>query len=125
MAKKLLAGVLSFCIALLLLESLARIAWTITTDVASADPLETQWYAYHPEFGWTGKPGFSGRVVAREGSERTFDSTGFVIGELAKFSNAQSKKILFIGDSNMFGFDLPREASFVSIADSMLENACS
>jgi lysophospholipase L1-like esterase len=119
--KRLTQGILSLFVACALIETLSRAYYTIAQDTARTKP--ELWYTFSREFGWTGKPGYKGPVLHRPASEREFDSTGFVAGEMQKFGDTTAAKILFIGDSNMFGFEVPFSASFPVQTDSLLENA--
>jgi lysophospholipase L1-like esterase len=121
--KKILLGVSSFIIVMVLIELVSRIAATIEQDVTRGPDGLEQWFEYSASRGWIGKPGYHSRVAYREGSSRTFDADGFVEGEIARFADSTRIKIAFVGDSNPFGFDLPQNQSFVSRLDTLLEGA--
>lgn len=116
--KKVSSGLLSLVIALLLFEGLSRIVGSFVHDAAENNIED--WYVYSPELGWERKPGFEGIVTT---TERTFDAEGFLEGDAPKLADSTKKKILFVGDSNVFGNDQPASKTFVALVDSLLPDA--
>ncbi len=120
--KKLLAGLLSFIIAIAIVELLSRAASVFVHDAEVQRKTEDPWYEYSPDLGWERKPGFDNTFG---GVQRSFDDEGLFAGDQSKFSNSTKKKILFVGDSNTFGNDSPVDAIFPSLVDSLLPDAVS
>ncbi|MEO8166964.1 MAG: SGNH/GDSL hydrolase family protein, partial [bacterium] len=120
--KKLLAGLLSFFIAIAIVELLARAASVFVHDAEVKEKTEDPWYVYSADIGWERKPGFDNTFG---GVRRKFDEEGLFAGDQSKFSDSTKKKILFVGDSNTFGNDSPVDAIFPSLVDSLLPDAVS
>lgn len=116
------SGVLSLLVAVAVLELLARASVTFVAD-ANAEKRkqrEEGWAVFSPVLGWERKPGFSGKIDA---VDRTFDASGLLAGDTEKLNDSLHSKILFVGDSNVFGKDQPASASFVAFVDSLLPDA--
>lgn len=118
--KRLLTGILSFLIALAVIELLARAVFVFVRDADIEKNKEGDWFVYSPDLGWERKPGFDNTFG---GVRRSFDQQGFLIGDEGKLSDGVQKKIIFIGDSNTFGNDSPVEKIFPSLVDSLLPAA--
>lgn len=118
--KNFVKGMLALVLALVVFEGVSRIAATIFYDVTTPDPEDAAWYSFSPEYGWTGKPGYSGPVVERPEGARMFDESGFVAGEMQKLNNAPKRKILFIGDSKTFGYEIPKQHGMASLLETLL-----
>ena len=112
--KKYLLGLLSFIVAFLFIEGLARIGYTL---ISNDNPDE--WFIYSSELGWERKPDFRGPVY---GSRRVFDSNGFIAADTEQITDTKKNKIIFIGDSNTFGNGVPTDSTFVEVLDDMLPN---
>ena len=103
--KSTLLGAVLALFMLMSTEGVARVAYTLWTDLhAHHDP----WFIYSPDLGWNRRPGFSGSVG---GFVRTFDSAGFFAVDSEDVADAQ-RKILFLGDSNTFGYGTATPDSF-------------
>lgn len=118
--KKFFSGILSLLIALLVVELVARVSWTLLINYGEATLDQEPWFIYSQELGWQRKPNFAGKI---EAVTRCFDSEGWLAGDQEKLSNRTVKKILFVGDSNTFGNDCPVEKTFVALVDSLLPDA--
>jgi lysophospholipase L1-like esterase len=106
------------------LEALARVVKTIESDVRGAHAgrgVLHPAFAGSPTLGWVRRPGFRG--VAEATHLREFDEEGYYTIDTAQVADAAIPKIVFIGDSNAFGFDVPTDASFVEVADRLLPGA--
>lgn len=112
--KKYLLGLLSFIVAFLFIEGLARIGYTL---ISNDSPDE--WFIYSSELGWERKPDFRGPVYD---SRRIFDSNGFIAADTEQITDIKKNKIIFIGDSNTFGNGVPTDSTFVEVLDDMLPN---
>lgn len=108
--KNIIFGMGVYLFLLLFLEGTARVGYKIFVN---ASPQSETWYVYSPELLWEPKPNFSGEIGH---IHREFDSQGFLSVDTTQKDDSQ-KKILFIGDSNTFGFNVPVEATFVEILD--------
>ncbi|HEU0203903.1 MAG TPA: SGNH/GDSL hydrolase family protein [Burkholderiaceae bacterium] len=117
--KKLFLALLPTMIVLGVLETAARIASTVEADHA-ASPETEAWVDYSPSIGWERKPGFKG-VIAN--SEHEFDRRGYLAIDSPQIAAAPGrKKVLFLGDSNTFGFGVSAAASFVEQVEKRLPN---
>jgi lysophospholipase L1-like esterase len=119
--KKLSFSFVVFVSALLVLEMLARIAGTIDEDISERAPANADaWMRYSPIVGWERRPGYEGDVG---GAERAFDDAGYFTADSDEITNSfDRKKVVFIGDSNTFGWGAPTPASFVEVAEKLLPN---
>ena len=68
--KKILSGILSFIIAIILLELLSRVAFTVAADTSPQKETIEEVLVYSREMGWERKPNFNGKF---RGVERKFD----------------------------------------------------
>jgi lysophospholipase L1-like esterase len=105
-------------VVLLLVEALARVALTVEQDVVSkkvSSPEE--WFVYSPTLGWERKPGYKGVFG---GYEREFDGAGYFAVDSKQVADTLRKKVVFIGDSNTFGFGVPTPSSFVEVVEGLL-----
>jgi lysophospholipase L1-like esterase len=113
--KRILSGMVSFLVVLLLLEGISRIAATVIHDYWSAKAANVDmWYELSPDLGWVNEPGFKGDV-AGAGVQRAFDKSGMFPGDSLYRSGSRRWKVAFIGDSNTFGFGVPEESTFVEL----------
>ncbi len=120
------AGVaLSLGLALLLvLESVARVVSTVEDDVQAIWERDEEGPAAlqpSPTLGWMRRPGF--KAIAEETHMREFDGNGFQAIDTAQARDPSAFKLLFVGDSNTFGFDVPTDATFVEVAERLLPGA--
>jgi lysophospholipase L1-like esterase len=109
---------LASVVVLLLVEALARVGLTVEQDVASkkVSALE-EWFVYSPTLGWERKPGYKGVFG---GYEREFDGAGYFAVDSKQVTDTRRKKVIFIGDSNTFGFGVPTPSSFVKVVEGLL-----
>jgi lysophospholipase L1-like esterase len=109
---------------LLALEALARVAKTVETDLRDA-PARSRvlhpWFAGSSTFGWVRRPGFRG--VAEDTHVREFDENGYQTVDTGQVKDTVLPKVVFIGDSNTFGLDVPTAESFVEVADRLMPGA--
>lgn len=109
-------------------ESLARIGYTLnSTLVDFRSPGNGQglsigysaaWFRYLPGVGWGRRAGFKGK--SDDGVDREFDAQGFFAVDSGKIAESGTPKVLFIGDSNTFGFGVPTAASFAEYTERLL-----
>lgn len=114
--RQILFGLLSFLIAFGLLEGVARLVYLIPSVGKSENELPA-WVVPSPDFGWTIKPGFHGRVHR---VERSFNPQGYVTVDTAQLRHSGRPKVVFIGDSNTFGWAVETPDTFVEVVDSLL-----
>jgi hypothetical protein len=111
--KQTLLGILSFIIAFLLLESISRIGATIVDDYRALRTMHNQdWFELSPQLGWKNNEGFKGSLA---GVYREFDNEKRLLSAPSSAGTHPKWKIAFIGDSNTFGFGVPRESTFVEL----------
>jgi lysophospholipase L1-like esterase len=114
--KNMLKVLLVSIFVLSLLEALARVVKTVDLDVARLAPGE--WFVYSPTLGWERKPGFRGVVEGL--AESDFDEAGYFVIDSKQIADTNKKKIIFIGDSNTFGYGVPAQSSFVEVVEWLL-----
>jgi lysophospholipase L1-like esterase len=118
MRKTIALSLLACLVALLIGECLARLVVTVGDDVAhSRQSAEERWLQYAPDLGWVRKPGFKGEVG---GAEREFDAAGYFTVDSAQLAASGRKRVIFIGDSNTFGFGAATAESFAEVAERRL-----
>lgn len=107
-SRLLLYQVLIFAGGLLVLEALARIAFTIQRDISAPEP----WYRIARDVGWEHRPGFSGGDDC--GKPRAFDARGLVAGDAARLAKASDGqfRVVFVGDSNTYGYCVETKDTF-------------
>ncbi len=111
-------GLLSLLASFLVLEIGARVAESFSRDFQRApDVDDREWSVFTPDRGWALRPGYRGIVG---GYPRVFDADGFLAVDSAQVHDAALARILFIGDSNMFGVGTPTASSFVEVVDSLV-----
>jgi lysophospholipase L1-like esterase len=115
--KNVLAGLLSLIVVLLIVEGLARVGHTVLRDINRNGPGD--WFIYSPGLGWEPKPGFTGIVGD---SEREFDHQGFISSDTRQISDKRTTKVVFLGDSNTFGWGVSTSSTFVEVIDTLLPN---
>jgi hypothetical protein len=77
------------------------------------------WVIYSRDLGWERKPGYKGNA---EGGYREFDREGYLAVDSHKIADTRKKKIIFIGDSNTFGYRVQTRESFVQVVENLLPN---
>jgi hypothetical protein len=99
---------------LVILEAIARVAYTLHVDTRE------EWFIYTSDMGWDRRPNFNGLDLC--GTHRVFDSQGLVSIDATQLQNGGSKqrRVMFLGDSNTYGYCLPTESTFVEVADRLL-----
>jgi lysophospholipase L1-like esterase len=110
---------LLFC----LIEVLARFVYTVRSDVEQLreqTPESKFWYRYSPIVGWEAIPGFKGNVSGYGYGYREFDDRGFLVPDNEKASERALNTVLFIGDSNTFGFGVPTLSTFAEVTEQLL-----
>jgi len=118
-SRTLLLAVLAVVVMSTLIEGLARLASTVMHDVAAARQAnESDWLAYLPSLGWERKPRFKGWAG---GGEREFDAAGYFAVDSAQVADRKGhKRVVFVGDSNTFGFGATTADSFVEVVERRL-----
>jgi lysophospholipase L1-like esterase len=101
-------------------EALARLADTLRSDLAqfrSPTPA-ANWFRYSPVMGWEKRPGFKGK--SDDGVNRNFDAQGFLDVDSKTAAEAPPHTVLFLGDSNTFGYGAPTDSSFAEVTPRLL-----
>jgi len=113
----------SFVLVFCAVEALFRLADSVRSDVADlrAPSPPPTWYRYSPLTGWENRPGFKGK--SDDGVDRVFDAQGFLDADSKKVFAQVPNKIVFVGDSNTFGYGVPAEASFAEVTERLLPGA--
>ena len=98
-----------------------RIAETLRGDIQAKAAWSDhgRWSIYTPELGWERRPGFNG-ITDLDGIARSFDAEGFFSVDSKKIADRTKPKVLFIGDSNTFGFGVTPASSFAEVANAAL-----
>jgi lysophospholipase L1-like esterase len=117
--KKVLFTIVVFLFVLVMLEIPARVAGTIDQDIsARALANADRWMRYSPTVGWERRPGYEGHVG---GADRAFDAEGYFAVDSDEITDSSGrKKVVFIGDSNTFGWGAPTPASFVEVTEELM-----
>jgi len=117
--KNLSFAVLASVGVLVALELLGRVGSTVHRDIAwKQDTTPEQWLIHSPTVGWEKKPGYEGSVGL---ADREFDAEGyFAVDSDQVAASSGKKKVVFVGDSNTFGWGVPTAASFVEVAENLL-----
>jgi lysophospholipase L1-like esterase len=104
-----------------LLEGGLRVANTIRADAARWRVVtDTPLFRAHrrtADMGWERRPGWRGTFG---GAERAFDAAGHLTIDSEKLAVRRGKRIVFIGDSNTFGFGVRTEESFAEVTERLL-----
>lgn len=117
--RNVLLGLLVSVTVMLFAEVLSRAAKTFDVDRGSTVSLApAEGFAYSAKLGWERKPGYKG--LAAGGHEREFDAAGYVTADSTQVSDATKQKIVFIGDSNTFGYGVSTRSSFVEVVEGLL-----
>jgi lysophospholipase L1-like esterase len=109
-------------------ESLARIGYTLKSTLSESRGQSrgqarsvgylADWFRYSPVTGWEKRPGFRGK--SDDGVDREFDAQGLLAVDSEKAAASDAQKVLFIGDSNTFGFGVPTTAGFAEYTGRLL-----
>jgi lysophospholipase L1-like esterase len=114
-----LSTVFVFCA----LEAVARLAYSLHSDYAEMHSEGNQpisWFRYSPVKGWENRPGYTGPTD--DGIQRKFDENGVSFPDTSKPAGQVSKTVVFIGDSNTFGYGVPTSASFPEVTARIVPN---
>ena len=95
------------------LEGGVRIATTIYNDHDESG----KWYIYSSDLGWERRPGFNSNVAS---TKKQFDSNGYLASDTQQISDTSKPKIIFIGDSVTFGYNVATPSTFVELLDTSL-----
>src|SRR5579863_3144424 len=112
-----LSSLLVFCA----LEALARLAHSLRSDyveIRGEANKPATWFRYSALKGWENRPGYRGPTD--DGIRRKFDEDGVSFADIGKSAEQRSNTVVFIGDSNTFGFGVPTSASFAEVTARML-----
>jgi lysophospholipase L1-like esterase len=116
--KKMVAYQIAIAILMLLgLEGLCRIAHTFSSTSASEGE---EWVVRTPGLGWERRPNYKGPDIC--GISRASDARGLLPFDAAQLeeTNPEQLTVLFIGDSNTYGYCLEADSTFVEVADRAL-----
>jgi lysophospholipase L1-like esterase len=109
---------------LLGLEGAARVVTTIESDMDAPLPGDLpesgRWLLPSTRFGWELRPNFTGHVWDLGRHPRRFDAHGHLALDSEQIADETRPKVVFIGDSNTFGWGNPSEKTFVEVVDRML-----
>ena len=111
-------GILSLVIVVLLLEAGARVVATVTDDISRED---NKWFVMSADRGWELRPGFHGRPQCGVGGD--FDGQGFLEVDSAQIAETGKTRILFLGDSNTFGYCIGNNVTFAEQTDELIPDA--
>jgi len=76
-----------------------------------------RWFRSSPIVGWEAIPGFKGKV---NNDYREFNDRGFLEDDHEETSERAPNTVLFIGDSNTFGFGVSNPSSFAGVTEQLL-----
>jgi lysophospholipase L1-like esterase len=120
--KTVLFGFLASLLILFSVEAAIRLFDSVRSDISQAGkPVAGDVSissVFSQDVGWERRPGFKGRDV--DGVVREFDSDGYFAIDSQKIAGRSRKKILFIGDSNTYGFGVTPSAAFPEVAGRLL-----
>jgi len=116
--KRLSFTVVAFVLMLAAVELLARVAGTVKRDI---DPKRSngpeQWLVHSPTMGWEKKPDYEGSLGM---ADREFDAEGYLTVDSDEVhGKSGNKKVVFIGDSNTFGWGASTPDSFVEVTENL------
>jgi lysophospholipase L1-like esterase len=103
----------------LVLECLSRAASTLSDQLTAEGGDE--WYIPSPSLGWTRRPNFSG--IHSCATQANFDERGYFSADSHQVDDFSQQRVVFIGDSNTFGFCLDPPDTFVEVVDEQLPEA--
>ena len=108
---------------LAVLEAVLRLGYTFYSGplyIGGGERME--WFTLDADLGWDRRPNFRGPDIC--GAYREFDSQGLVSADAAQLKDEALKdhRVLFVGDSNTYGFCLSTNSTFVEVADRLLPN---
>jgi lysophospholipase L1-like esterase len=116
-------AVVSTVLVLLAVEVLARLEFTLRstlTELRTPRQTAATWYRYSADLGWERRPGYSGIDNAIDRFARSYDSQGLLDMDSKKPAGNDTQTVLFIGDSNTYGYGVPPEASFPEVTGQLL-----
>jgi lysophospholipase L1-like esterase len=117
-SKSFFLGLLALLVSFAALELGARLLESFSRDFKRAPDVDDRvWSVFTPDRGWALRPGYRGVVG---GYARVFDADGFLAVDSRQVKDPAAKRVLFIGDSNMFGVGTPTNSSFVEMVDSLV-----
>jgi lysophospholipase L1-like esterase len=106
---------------IILLECGLRVAGTVREDSARwREVLGEGFFTAHrrtPVTGWERRPGWRGAFA---GAPRAFDATGHLTIDSEQLATRPGTRVVFVGDSNTFGFGVRPEESFVEVTERLL-----
>lgn len=109
---------------LLGLEGVARVATTIESDLSTPLPgilpESGDWSIPSTRFGWEPRPNFTGHVWDMGRHVRRFDAQGHLALDSEQIADRSRPRVVFVGDSNTFGWGIPSEKTFVEVIDRLL-----
>ena len=103
---------------LVIIEMFARVAYTVKDQSHEMEGIS--WYALSADLGWTRRPGFAGASPDIGGKYNAFDEQGYFSVDSQQVRRGTQPRVLFLGDSNTFGYGVPNDKSFVEIVDQLL-----
>jgi lysophospholipase L1-like esterase len=125
--RKVLIGLGIAAVLLLGLEAAARVVETIEIDLNTplpgTLPESGRWSIPSIRLGWEPRPNFTGHVWDRGRHVRRFDAQGHLSLDSEQIADESRRKVVFIGDSNTFGWGVPSEKTFVEVIDRLLPDA--
>lgn len=113
-------SVVATALGLLALEGAARLAAAFLGEARLWQPGTVSRHAVDPglagspEYGWIRQPGFRGKYVTHP---RAYDAEGYRALDSAQVHASGGAKVVFIGDSNTYGYDVADEATFVEVME--------
>jgi lysophospholipase L1-like esterase len=119
-----LKGILASALVLVALECAARVANTLEDDWNAPAPYErpadSYWSQPSATLGWERKPEFRGHVNDIGRHPRAFDAEGYFTVDGAQLADRNTPVVLFVGESNTFGWGVRTEESFAEVVDRLL-----
>jgi lysophospholipase L1-like esterase len=117
-------GMVALVAVMALLEVLARVAETARQDITNGQAVAPhEWFVYSPTLGWERKPGYRGYFVKGHPDATgpvAFDEQCLFVIDSPHMTDTTRKKVLFIGDSNVFGLGTPTGASFAEVVAALV-----
>jgi lysophospholipase L1-like esterase len=122
--RKMLLGLGGALVLLLGIEGAARVVKTIENDLSTplpgTLPESGRWSIPSTRLGWELRPNFTGHVWDMGRHVRRFDAQGHLALDSEQIADKGRRKVVFIGDSNTFGWGNPSETTFVEVIDRLL-----
>jgi lysophospholipase L1-like esterase len=124
MLPRALKSILVAAAALAALECAARVANTLEDDWNAPAPYErpadSHWSQPSAMLGWERRPEFRGSVNDIGNHPRAFDARGLFTVDGEQLADGSMPVVLFVGDSNTFGWGVRTEESFPEVVDRLL-----